>query len=111
MTDSELHPYVEWIAREAKRPVVTDAGARARIMAAVREQPLPRRRAHVWERLFEPRAFTLSPLRTGLIAAGLVGIGVISGAAITNRDARKAGGQPLVANASPHLPVSTDTLV
>src|SRR5438067_4123851 len=110
MTDSELHPYVEWIAREAKRPVVTDVAARARVMAAVRELPVPRRR-HAWTHLFEPRAFTLSPLRTGLIAAGLVGIGVIAGGALANRDARKTGGQPPTAFAPPHLPVSPDTVV
>ena len=41
MTDSELHPFVESIAREARRPVVTDPAARERIMAAVRAEPVP----------------------------------------------------------------------
>ena len=37
MTEPELHPYVEWIAREAQRPVITDPSARDRIMAALRQ--------------------------------------------------------------------------
>ena len=57
MTDSELHPYVELIAREARRPVVTDPAARERIMAAVRAEPLPRRRSSIWERVIAPRSF------------------------------------------------------
>ncbi|HEX3868281.1 MAG TPA: hypothetical protein VHV78_16065, partial [Gemmatimonadaceae bacterium] len=79
---------MELIAREAKRPVATDAAARARIMEAVRAEPHPWR-ARVWERLFEPRAFALSPLRTGLIAASLVGIGVVAGVALNNRDVQR----------------------
>ena len=114
MTDSELNPYVEWIAREARRPVVVDAGARARIMAAVRAEPLPRRsftrRVHnTLHRFVEPRALTLSPARSALLAAGLVGIGVVAGAVVTNRDGRPTAGQPPVA-AGPQLPVS-DTFV
>ncbi len=109
MTDSDLHPYVEWIAREARRPVVTDSAARDRIMAAVRAEPAPRRQK-VWERVFRPHVFTLSPIASTLLAAGLVGIGVIAGGIMNNRDARDAGGQPPVADARPQLPVS-DTVV
>jgi len=49
MTDSDQHPYVEWIAREAQRPVVTDQAARKRIMmVSVAVQPrLPVSRAVV----------------------------------------------------------------
>ncbi|MEO7086110.1 MAG: isoamylase early set domain-containing protein [Gemmatimonadaceae bacterium] len=110
MTDHELHPYVELIAREAKRPVVTDPAARARIMAAVRAEG-PVRRPSVWERMFEARSLTLSPARTALIAAGLVGIGVAAGLFANNRGARISGGQPLVAVATPQPPVSPDTVV
>src|SRR5690242_1792854 len=114
MTDSELHPYVELIAREARRPVVVDAGARARVMAAVRAEPLPRRsfvrRAqNTLHRFVEPRALTLSPARSALLAAGLVGIGVVAGAVVTNRDGRPTVEQPPVAAVS-QLPVS-DTFV
>lgn len=109
MTDSDLHPYVEWIAREARRPVVTDSVARRRIMAAVRAEPAPRRR-RLWERVFQPRVFTLSPVGSTLLAAGLVGIGVIAGRVVNNRDVREPGGQPSVAVAQPQLPVS-DTVV
>ena len=36
MTDSELHPYVEWIVREARRPVAVAPDARARLLDALR---------------------------------------------------------------------------
>ena len=108
MTESDQHPYVEWIAREAQRPVVTDPAARARIMATVRAVPLPKQRSRVWERVFEPRAFRLSPIGSTLLAAGLVGIGVIAGAAMNNRDVRPSGGESSVPVAIvPQLPVST----
>ncbi len=109
MTDSERHPYVELIAREARRPVQTDPAARARIMAAVRAEPLPRPRSSTWERVIAPRSWTLSPLTGSLLAAGLVGIGVIAGALTANR-----GGRPPVERVSPvavkSSPVS-DTIV
>ena len=41
MTDPELHPYVEWIAREAKRSVVIDPRARSRLLDAIRAEPVP----------------------------------------------------------------------
>ncbi len=107
MTNSEQHPYVEWIAREARRPVVSDQGMRDRVMAAVHAEPPPSRDAG-WGRVFEPRVFNLSPIGTTLLAAGLVGIGVIAGAFSNNRDGRQAG-QPTVA-VVPQLPVS-DTFV
>jgi hypothetical protein len=110
MNDSEQHPYVEWIAREARRPVVTDQAARARIMAAVRAEPVPRRRTTLWSRLVTPRVFTLSPAGSALLAAGLVGIGVIAGVFANNRDGHSTAGQLRVAVAPPQLPVS-DTVV
>ena len=112
MTDSERHPYVEYIAHEARRPVVTDQAARERIMAAVRAEPLPRRRSavveRVWERVLAPRSFTLSPMTSSLIAAGLIGIGVLAGALGSNRDGRTTAGRPTAV--APRLPVS-DTVV
>ena len=56
MTDSELHPYVELIAREARRPVVTDPAARDRIMAAVRAESAPGHRFLFWQRAIRSRA-------------------------------------------------------
>jgi hypothetical protein len=111
MIDPELHPYVEWIAREARRPVVTDAAARERIMAAVRPLAAPRRSRSraFWSRLLEPRPLILSPVTSGLLAAGLVGIGVLAGGLTQNRDGRVSVGQRPVA-AVPQLPVS-DTVV
>ena len=111
MTDSDLHPYVEWIAREARRPVVVDPAARDRVMAAVRAEPLPRRQSSVWARLVRPRAFNFSPVGGVLLAAGLVGIGVLSGTIANNRGGQTKVGQPPVAVA-PRPPVSSvDTVV
>jgi hypothetical protein len=108
MTEPELHPYVEWIAREAQRPVVTDPAARDRIMAAVRAEPAPRRLG-IWSRVVRPRSFTISPLAGTLVAAGLVGIGAFIGTRTNDRDGQSTVGQPPVAVAS-RLPVS-DTVV
>jgi 1,4-alpha-glucan branching enzyme len=107
MTESELHPYVELIAREARRPVVTDPAARERIMTAVRAEPLPGR-SPFWRRVFEPRPLTLSPALGGLLAAGLVGIGILVGERSTNRDGRVMAGPSSMAASG--LPVS-DTVV
>ena len=79
MTERELDPYVEWIAREARRPVRLDPEARVRLMAAVREAPRPARRAPFWRALLEPRSLSLSPVASMAAAAGLVGIGVLVG--------------------------------
>ena len=109
MTDSDQsHPYVEWIIREARRPVVTDAEARDRVMAAIHAEPVPRR-IGVWQRILAPRVFSLSPVTGALLAAGLVGIGVIAGVFTSNRDGGASVEQPTVA-AVPRLPVS-DTVV
>lgn len=113
MTDSELHPYVELIAREARRPVVSDPAARERLMAAIRAEPVPspRRFSRVWERLVQPRVFSLSPVGSALIAAGLVGIGVFAGKFVNNRDDLSRVGPPLRQAAVQQLPVSTDSVV
>ena len=110
MTDSDQHPYVEWIAREAQRPVVTDPAARERIMLAVRAEPMPKRRVRLWERAFEPRAFRLSPIGSTLIAASLVGIGVLAGVVVNNRDVGTPVGGPMASAVAQQLPVS-DTVV
>lgn len=108
MTDSDqLHPYVEWIIREARRPVVVDQDARDRVMAAIRAEPAPRRSGG-WRRILTPRVFTVSPVAGALLAAGLVGIGVIAGVVSSNRDGRGTVEQPAVA--AEGLPVS-DTVV
>jgi hypothetical protein len=112
MSESE-HPYVEWIAREARRPVEIDRGARDRVMAAVRAEgahhPRPAMR-RFWSRLIEPRVFHISPIFTGLAAAGLVVAGVLAGS-LSNWGVRKdsrpsadSAPQTLVAH-------STDTVV
>jgi hypothetical protein len=100
---------VEWIAREARRPVAVDQAARARVMASIRAEPTPHRRSRFWSRMVEPRAFHLSPAGSALLAAGLVGIGVIAGAFSNNRDASVRSGGP-AASVATQLPVS-DTVV
>lgn len=109
MTDSEQHPYVEWIASEARRPVLVDPGARDRIMAAVRAEPIPAP-APAWRRFLQPRVFHMSPARSTLLAAGLVGIGVLTGVVMSNRGGRSAVERPPVGVAVTQPPVS-DTLV
>jgi hypothetical protein len=111
MTDSDLHPYVEWIAREARRPVAVDPAARDRVMAAVRAEPVPVRPTSVWGRLLSPRAFTFSPVGGALLAAGLVGLGVLGATLANNRDGQSTVGHPKDAVAT-RLPVSSiDTVV
>jgi hypothetical protein len=108
MTDSELHPYVELIAREARRPVVSDPAARARVMAAVRAEPMPKR-LPVWLRAFQPRPISLSPVVGGLLAAGLVGLGIFVGNFALNRGGQLAG-QNTVAERPPVSPKVPDTV-
>jgi hypothetical protein len=110
MNESSEHPYVEWIAREAKRPVVIDPAARERavvqVMAAVRaEGPIARRSSLV------SRRFSLSPMAAGLLAAGLVGIGVIAGGTLNNWGARKGGDLPGRVAVQPPVSHTTDTVV
>jgi hypothetical protein len=116
MTESE-HPYVEWIAREAKRPVEVDRAARDRIMAAVRAEGAHRRTPgarRLWSRITEPRVFHLSPAFTGLAAAGLVAVGILAGA-LTNWGVRKDGRPRADAAQQPPVALSavrsTDTVV
>ena len=101
-----LDPNVQWIITEAKRPVTIDAAARQRLLDAIAEEALPsRRQPFAW--LTEPRSFTLPPLATLAMAAGLVGIGVIAGFAY-HRDGRAPAEQPLAvaASSSSQLPDS-----
>ena len=78
MTD-QLDPYVEWVAREAKRAVAVDPMAVERVMARVRLEDRPHARAARWRWLLEPRSLPMSPALTGAIAAGLVGVGLLLG--------------------------------
>lgn len=90
MSDDDLNaldPNVQWIVSEARRPVVVDAAARARLLAAVRAAPKPERPSRVRAWLIQPRNFVIPPLAGLAAAAGLVGIGIMSGL-VLNRDGR-----------------------
>lgn len=101
----QLDPYVQWIVTEARRPVTLDAGARGRLMEAIRAEPAPRRPSPLaW--LTEPRQFAIRPIASMALAAGLVGVGVITGL-LSNRDGRQPTEQVLpVAEGNPQLPDS-----
>ena len=108
MTDddlSALDPHVQWIVSEARRPVVVDAGARARLLAAVRAAPRPERPSRFRAWLVEPRHFSIPPLAGLAAAAGLVGIGILSGL-VLNRDGRSPTGQDPPVVVAPQLPDS-----
>jgi hypothetical protein len=85
-----LDPYVQLIVSEARRWVPVDAGARDRLLRQLRAEPAPRRSSRILRALswaIQPRRVTLAPLTGAALAAGLVGVGVISGL-MTNRDGR-----------------------
>ena len=90
-----LDPNVQWIVAEARRPVVIDAGARERLLTAVRAAPRPHRESRF--RGWLERRYSVAPLAALAAAAGLVGIGVIAGLAL-NRDGRVPAeqGSPVV---------------
>ena len=100
-----LDPYMQWIVDEARRPVTLDPSLRARILDAVRLEPVPRRPSLLaW--FTEPREFAIPPIASLALAAGLVGIGIISGHLI-NRDGRQSTEQvPPAAVGNPQLPDS-----
>src|SRR5438045_3874931 len=94
MTDRELDPYVEWIAREAKRAVAIDPMAVERVMARIRLEPLPRTHSPRWRWILQPRALPISPLVGAALAAGLVGIGILLGHFQIDRGGQASTGRP-----------------
>jgi Glycogen recognition site of AMP-activated protein kinase len=96
MHESELHPYVEWIAQEARRPVVTDDASRERVMRAIHAEPLPARQRPLWHRFLAPRSYHRSPAASIALAAGLVGVGICAGLFANIRDGGTPAGQPSV---------------
>jgi len=99
---------IQWIAEQARRPVRMPAGGPARVMAAVRALPVSRSRGFGW--LVSTRSLAVSPLAGGLLAAGLVGIGVVAGFFVTRRDGRLATEQPAAVAATQQLPVHDTVL-
>src|SRR5947209_11088447 len=107
MTDPELDPYVEWIAREAKRAIVVDSMAVERVMARVRQDHRPRSRVLAWRAIVEPCVLPLSPIVSAALAAGLVGVGIFLGSFVFDRGGHPTGRPPAVAEKnSPRSPLS-----
>jgi hypothetical protein len=102
---SPIDPNVQWIITEARRPVVMDGAARMRLMDALKSEVAPRRQPRLIGWLMEPRRFAVPPLATLAAAAGLVGIGVLSGLLI-GRDGRAPTAQRPAVAANPQLPDS-----
>jgi hypothetical protein len=90
---TEQDPYVDWIAREAKRPVAVDPMAVERVMARVRLEAPPAVHAGPWRWFLEPRSLPLSPIVGAALAAGLVGVGVFLGHMLTDRGGLLGTGQ------------------
>lgn len=108
---TEQDPYVDWIAREAKRPVAVDPMAVERVMARVRLEPKPIRRGASWRWLLEPRSLPLSPALGTALAAGLVGIGIFLGHLNIDRGGQnKTGGATRFAVPQPPL-APRDTII
>jgi hypothetical protein len=109
MTDFELDPIIERIAREAQRPVAVDREARARVLEAVRAEPIPVRSPGRWRSWLAPRAVVVTPSRVAVLAAGLVGVGILLGAgSMSGRDSRASGQQEL--SARPPRLTASDTV-
>jgi len=108
MTESD--PYVDWIAREAKRPVTVDAMAVQRVMERVRQEALPVRRPARWRWLVAPRSLPLSPLVGAALAAGLIGIGVFFGHNIDRGGQNRTGGPEAFADTNSPRSPSSDTV-
>lgn len=102
---SPIDPNVQWIITEARRPVTIDPAARVRLMEALKSENPPHRRSAVLAWLVERRRFALPPLATLAAAAGLVGIGIISGL-LLGRDGRAPTEQLPAVAANPQLPDS-----
>jgi hypothetical protein len=115
MTDSALDPIIEHIAREARRPAGVGPEARARLLAAIRDEGAPGAMDDVAVAMPVRRGITLTSGRFAALAAGLVGIGALLGSSFGfGRDGREIGQpQVVVANdPSSRLPASTsDTVV
>ncbi len=112
MTD-QLDPYVDWIAREARRPVAVDPMAVERVMARVRLEAPPAVRFARWRWLVEPRSLPLSPVVGAALAAGLIGIGVFFGHSIIDRGSLIRTGQSttVVGLRPPLAPSVHDTVI
>lgn len=111
MTD-QLDPYVDWIAREARRPVAVDPMAVERVMARVRLEAPPAVHSARWRWLVE-RSLPLSPIVGAALAAGLVGVGILLGHLTIDRGGQNPTGrsETVVAHRPPLAPSVHDTVI
>src|SRR4051812_4389839 len=100
---NSLDPDVQWIVAEARRPVTMDVAGRERLMEAVRAEAQPGRGALEW--MFSRRKFEIPPFAAAVLAAGLVGIGVVSGS-LFHRDGQQADRPRAEVAEIPQLPGS-----
>lgn len=107
---SPIDPNVQWIITEARRPVMLDPAARERLTLALSAEEAPRRQSRMVGWLVRPRRFALPPLAALAAAAGLVGIGVITGF-VLGRDGRAPTEQLPAVAATPQLPDSLSARV
>src|ERR1043165_603617 len=100
MIDLGGDPIIERIAVEAKRPVAVDPDAKARLMAAIRDEGEPGSfEADTAEfQLYRPAPSGITIPTRWLVAAaaGLVGIGILAGLNF-GRDSQEIGQPPVVA--------------
>jgi len=108
MTESD--PYVDWIAREAKRAVAVDPMAVERVMARIRQEPRPARRPARWRWLVAPRSLPVSPVVGAALAAGLIGIGVFFGQYIDRGGRNRTGGPEAFADTNSPRSHSPDSV-
>jgi hypothetical protein len=106
MTDQfdSLDPELRQIVAEARRPVAMGEGARNRLVQAIRSEPASTRARLEWA--LRPRHFAMPPWAAAAMAAGLVGIGVIGGTLVTDRDGPSAEQPSAVVAGTPQLPDS-----
>jgi hypothetical protein len=81
MRDDDLgyDPTIEQVVTLARRPVMMDSAAKARLLMSVRMESRPARGRPRLAWLTDVRPLRVSPLAGAALAAGLVGIGVVLG--------------------------------
>jgi hypothetical protein len=98
MRDRECDPLLERAVVLLRRPAGLDPRSKDRLLAAIHAEPRPARgprRALAWV----SRPMALSPLVGTMVAAGLIGLGVLIGSGQSGRQSLPPRGARLVARA------------